>query len=393
MSDWQRVRIGDIAQIPQKQPIANPQAIELLRVRLYANGVERTGKYPRTTERGRPYFARSAGELLIGRQSFHNGGIGIVKEADNGLICSNAITSLVPNSRADRDYLFYILASPEFRKEIEKQIEGTAQAEISERKILSLELNLPPLSEQKKIAKILSGINLCISSTKRKLAKREIMLQSIIGRLFMMPQALGDVTGSHENDTPSVRRVPLREVCTVRQGLQIPISERSKTRGKGMLPYLTVAWINSNFSIEKAEYIDTPRSSVVLEEGEFVVARTGAVGRVFDGIRCVFHNNFFAVKCLPCINPNYLKHYLKSDALQNEMLERAGSTSIPDLNHGDFYSIEVPLHEPHNQKSIVAVIDSMESEICQIKKSIDTLQNLLIGVSSDLLSGRKRVSV
>ena len=219
------------------------------------------------------------------------------------------------------------------------------------------------------------------------------MLQSIIGRLFMMPQALGDVTDGHENDTPLVRRVPLKEVCTVRQGLQIPISERSKTRGKGMLPYLTVSWINTNFSIEKAEYIDTPRSSVILEEGEFVVARTGAVGRVFDGIRCVFHNNFFAVKCLPCINSNYLKHYLKSDALQDEMLERAGSTSIPDLNHGDFYSIEVPLHEPDNQKSIVAVIDSMESEICQIKKSIDTLQNLLIGVSSDLLSGRTRVSI
>jgi len=219
------------------------------------------------------------------------------------------------------------------------------------------------------------------------------MLQSIIGRLFMMPQASGDITGDHENDTPSVRRVPLKEVCTVRQGLQIPISERSKTRGKGMLPYLTVSWINSNFSIEKAEYIDAPRSSVILEEGEFVVARTGTVGRVFDGIRCVFHNNFFAVKCLPCINSNYLKHYLKSDALQNEMLERAGSTSIPDLNHGDFYSIEVPLHEPDNQKSIVAVIDSMESEICQIKKSIDALQNLLIGVSSDLLSGRMRVSI
>jgi len=289
----------------------------------------------------------------------------------------------------DTIFLFHFLLFSGFKD----AISGSAQPQITRGDISKTNIVLPPLPEQKKIAEILSGINLCISSTKRKLAKREIMLQSIIGRLFMMPQASGDITGDHENDTPSVRRVPLKEVCTVRQGLQIPISERSKTRGKGMLPYLTVSWINSNFSIEKAEYIDAPRSSVILEEGEFVVARTGTVGRVFDGIRCVFHNNFFAVKCLPCINSNYLKHYLKSDALQNEMLERAGSTSIPDLNHGDFYSIEVPLHEPDNQKSIVAVIDSMESEICQIKKSIDALQNLLIGVSSDLLSGRKRVSV
>ena len=46
MSDWQSVCIGDIANIPKKQPIANPQANELLTVRLYAKGVERTGKYP-----------------------------------------------------------------------------------------------------------------------------------------------------------------------------------------------------------------------------------------------------------------------------------------------------------------------------------------------------------
>jgi hypothetical protein len=45
MSDWKSVFIGDIANIPKKRPVANPQAIELLTVRLYAKGIERTGKY------------------------------------------------------------------------------------------------------------------------------------------------------------------------------------------------------------------------------------------------------------------------------------------------------------------------------------------------------------
>jgi hypothetical protein len=215
MSDWQRACIGNIANIPKKQPIVNPQGIELLTVRLYAKGVERTGKYPRATERGRPYFKREAGEILIGRQNFHNGGIGIVSEADHGLICSNAITSLIPNERADKEFLFYLLSSPEFRKSIQRQSEGTGQSEISESKILSLEIDLPPLHEQKKIAEILSGVDRLILVIQNKIEKLRTTQDGLANswekhvHLEPVEGSLGDLIASIDSGwSPACEDVP-----------------------------------------------------------------------------------------------------------------------------------------------------------------------------------------
>jgi len=386
MSDWQRVRIGDIAQIPQKQPIANPQAIELLRVRLYANGVERTGKFPRTTERGRPYFARSAGELLIGRQSFHNGGIGIVKEADNGLICSNAITSLVPNSRADRDYLFYILASPEFRKEIEKQIEGTAQAEISERKILSLELNLPPLSEQKRIARILSELSKLSDSLNNRIEKISNLFACLLDEQFA-PASPG-------------KRVSLESISEfITYGLTV----RPRYIATG-IPMVSAGECRDGFiDFAKAKKISQSdfskvRSKTIPTKGDLLITKTGTLGRVAvvpEGVPSfTITQNVALVRPKESdVLPKYLAYYIMSPACQREIRDKTSVLAIPDLQLGILGNFSIPVPCIDKQNSVYLRFDSIRNTIRVLQKQVDQIDQLRNTLASDLLSGRKRVSV
>ncbi len=155
----------------------------------------------------------------------------------------------------------------------------------------------------------------------------------------------------------------LKDICKVRQGLQIPIEKRSKIPGKNKLPYLTTSWINSGFSISKAEYINSPKESVILKENEFVVGRTGAVGELFEGMTCVFHNNFFAVSTQPKVLKNYLMFFLKSENTQKSILKIAGTTTIPDLNHGDFYSLDIFLPPLSEQKKIVEILSTIDRSI------------------------------
>ena len=84
---WDKVLLKDVAFIPKKTKLTNVEGLKLLTVKLHTKGIEINDRIkPKLTKRGRPYYIRRSGELLIGRQNFHNGGMGIVpKSLDVGI--------------------------------------------------------------------------------------------------------------------------------------------------------------------------------------------------------------------------------------------------------------------------------------------------------------------
>ncbi|EYE87345.1 hypothetical protein Q428_13795 [Fervidicella metallireducens AeB] len=153
---WEKTNVGEVLDFVRKEPIKNPQDYYLLTVKLHVKGIEATNKKPNVTEKGRPYFLREPNELLIGRQNFHNGGIGIVPENMKGFVASNAISSMYAKKGLLKFY-FYYFANENFYKKIEHIIGGTGQKEISETMIKKLKIVIPKdLKEQQAIVNILS---------------------------------------------------------------------------------------------------------------------------------------------------------------------------------------------------------------------------------------------
>ena len=85
-----------------------PEKYYLLTVKLHLKGIEATDKKPNVTSKGRPYYLREPGELLIGRQNFHNGGIGIVPSWMKGFVASNAISSVTAIKGNIKFYYYYL---------------------------------------------------------------------------------------------------------------------------------------------------------------------------------------------------------------------------------------------------------------------------------------------
>ena len=84
----------------------------------------------------------------------------------------------------------------------------------------------------------------------------------------------------------------LRRLCRLRQGLQIPISDRFDEQGPNLLPYITVKSIHAG---QFDQYIENPSDRVICYENDVLLARTGNTGEVVTNIHGVFHNNFFAI--------------------------------------------------------------------------------------------------
>ncbi|MDE0144706.1 MAG: restriction endonuclease subunit S [Nitrospira sp.] len=157
---WQKRKLGDVAWVAKKKPMQNLSDRKLLTVKLHCLGIaiNKTSFNPRINPKGRPYFERKKGELLIGRQNFHNGGFGIVPIELDGYIASNAVTSINLNlDRLNTDFLFYSFSRTNYYKKIGHVMDGTGQKELSDRQILHLSFFVPPLSQQKQIAQTLNA--------------------------------------------------------------------------------------------------------------------------------------------------------------------------------------------------------------------------------------------
>ena len=185
---WDKVLLKDVAFIPKKTKLTNIEGLKLLTVKLHTRGIEINDRIkPKLTKRGRPYYIRRSGELLIGRQNFHNGGMGIVPKSLDGGICSNAISSFnVFEDKIDVNYLYYFLARPEYYIKSERLIGGTGQKEFSEKELLKLKIDLPSLEEQNKIVDFLSNIDHKIELSENQLNKTQEFKKGLLQQMFVV---------------------------------------------------------------------------------------------------------------------------------------------------------------------------------------------------------------
>lgn len=184
---WDKVLLKDVAFIPKKTKLTNVEGLKLLTVKLHTKGIEINDRIkPKLTKRGRPYYIRRSGELLIGRQNFHNGGMGIVPKSLDGGICSNAISSFnVFEDKIDVNYLYYFLARPEYYIKSERLIGGTGQKEFSEKELLKLKIDLPSLEEQNKIVDFLLNIDHKIELSENQLNKTQEFKKGLLQQMFV----------------------------------------------------------------------------------------------------------------------------------------------------------------------------------------------------------------
>lgn len=183
------------------------------------------------------------------------------------------------------------------------------------------------------------------------------------------------------------------ELFKVSQGLQIPIKDRLSSAGEDRYIYITNELINNlknkNYNIE---YIEKPNSNVISNKEDILMTRTGNTGIVVSGIEGVFHNNFFKIRYdEETINRLFLIYRLKSDDIQHEIKKLAGTSTIPDLTHGDFYSLDIAFPEISEQERIADILSTWDKGIESYGKLLEEKKERKKGLMQLLLTGEKRL--
>ncbi|HBM46189.1 MAG: Type I restriction modification DNA specificity domain protein [Parcubacteria group bacterium GW2011_GWF2_38_76] len=277
----------------------------------------------------------------------------------------------------------------ELMKSINFQIANHKRHYISQYQYL--EVKMPPIAEQKKIAEILSTVDEEIHKTSEIIAQTENLKNGISKHLFTRGVGHDKFQKTKIGDIPKEWNfLKMKDICTVSQGLQIPISKRFKDPGENRYKYITL----KNIKEDTYEYIESPKESVICKKDDVLMTRTGNTGVVVTDVEGVFHNNFFLIDFdRKRIDRNYLVYYLRGEPIKKLLLERAGTTTIPDLNHGAFYGIHFLLPDLTEQRKISDILSSIDNKILFNKEMRAKLTDLKKGLMQDLLSGNKRVKV
>ncbi|KNX45179.1 restriction endonuclease subunit S [Helicobacter pylori] len=180
-----------------------------------------------------------------------------------------------------------------------------------------------------------------------------------------------------------------RDISTINQGLQIPISQRLKAPTEHAKFYITIQALNNR---KEFEYIKTYNESVVCHKDDILMTRTGNTGMVITNIEGVFHNNFFKINFdRTLINKDFLVYFLSLEQTQKTILKKAGTSTIPDLNHNDFYSLLIPLPPLNEQSAIADILSALDRYLYTLDSLILKKESVKKALSFELLSQRKRL--
>lgn len=179
------------------------------------------------------------------------------------------------------------------------------------------------------------------------------------------------------------------DISKINQGLQIPIEKRFLEPFEGAYFYITNEFLKEGSS--KKYYIKNPPESVICNELDILMTRTGNTGTVITGVKGAFHNNFFKIKYSSNCERLFIYYYLNSPRIQSLILKLAGTSTIPDLNHGDFYKIPIGLPPLPEQQKIAKILSTWDQSISTTQKLIDELKLRNKGLAQQLLTGKKRL--
>jgi restriction endonuclease S subunit len=327
-----------------------------------------------------------AGDTLFGKLRPY---LKKVALADLSGVCSTDIIPIRANQKADSLFLYYLLSSPKIIAKAVESSAGNVMPRASWSDLAGIEIELPPLPEQKKIAEILSGIDTTIAQLKLKAQKLDALH-------FSLAEALFEVL--HRDGEPSA----LQEFAEIRTG----IAKNSSDEGDmAELPYMRVANVQDGYlDLSEIKTINVDKGRIaryLLQKGDVLINEGGDLDKVGRGViwhgeirECLHQNHVFAVRCSERLIPEFLSLLLKTSYSKNYFLGCAKqTTNLASINSTQLKSFPIPLPSLSAQKEFINHITSINKSISSVSKKISSLTAMKTAISSDLLSGRKRVTV
>ena len=288
-----------------------------------------------------------------------------------------------PDVAASR-YVYWMLSSTGFRRKLPRITKDSVnQSSFNISSFRKLQIPLPPLAEQKRIAGILDAADAVLAKRREALAQLATLIQSTFLDMFGDP-----ITNPMGWEKP-----PLEDLCekvidcphsTPRWSGSGVICLRTSNLGKGEWN-----WADTRFVIEE-DYTERTRRSEILPD-DIILSREGTVGvlaLVDEGMRLCMGQRLVQLRVNGSqLHPRFLLNLLLHD-LAPERLSRliTGSTS-KHLNVKELRKLPVLLPPLDIQHRFAGIVQSVEQQKTRQRAHLTELDTLFTSLQSRAFRG------
>jgi type I restriction enzyme S subunit len=394
---WSTCTFGDILTVVERPvPVDDDTVYQLVTAKRNRGGI-----VPREQLKGREIktqgqYTVRAGDFLIANRQIIHGACGIVPQNLDGAIVSGEYTVLLPKDGLYLSWLAYYAHSVHFQQtcfqssigvDVEKMVFKVAWW-------MKQRLHVPPRSEQKKIAAILTTWDTAIGQTRaliktdkrRKIALQQKLVSGVIRlsgfRGRWKPWSLTKACNIRFSgvDKKTVAAETTVQLCNY---TDVYYNSTISANLNFMSATASMSEIDQ-FQLRKGDVLLTKDSETADD-----IAKCAVVTEDLPNVLCGYH--------LALIRPNdvadgaFLCQLLNSYEVRTSFSRFANGVTRFGLSSTVFDHVSIRLPQLSEQRAIAAVLTSADDEIRELEAKAEALERQKKGLMQKLLTGKVRV--
>ncbi|HBY44080.1 MAG TPA: restriction endonuclease subunit S [Brevundimonas sp.] len=301
-------------------------------------------------------------------------------------VCSTDILPVRPKAKLDRRYLAYFLRQPDMVAKANSLATGANLPRLSPKALEQIEIPLPPLEEQKRIAGILDQADALRRLRVRAIEKLNTLGQAVFQEMFGDPQSNWPQVAI-SNVTKDARTGPF--------GSQLLVSEFVDSG----IPVLGIDNVVQNkFLWAKERFITLQKYEQLrryqVNPGDVLVTIMGTCGRCAVAPHDIgLAINTKHICCMTMqvekIEPEFLRATLLWDACVLAQLGvEAKGAIMPGLNMSKIASLKFRLPPLEMQKIFIERIENIQADLIRVESATSKAEALFASLQSAAFQGK-----
>lgn len=345
---------------------------------------------------GSKYAVQSNDVIMI-----RYGEAGRVVRGYEGVIANNLFKITPNNDCIDKDFLYYSLTSDTMYKKIANTTQTTGMPAVNFKNLYGLEISLPQLKEQKKIAEILSSVDAAIEKTEQVIAKTEEVKKGLMQQL--LTKGVGHTEFKQSNLGLIASNWDTKKLKEITQRITDGAHYSPPTDEEG-LPIATVENMKGNAidvtscrRISNEEFNKLVANNCSPRKNDVLLSKDGTIGKVMvyeqdDDITLLSSIAIISVND-NMIMPHYLSYLLQSDMFYWNLNKFRSGSAIKRIVLKDINSLEFPIPTLSEQCKIVEILSIYDKKLNSETNNLTALKKIKLGLMQQLLTGQVRVKI
>lgn len=361
--------------------VSSPVGPKFLRITDIQNGIVewKTVPWCECSDKELKASTIQIGDIVFARTGATTGKSFLIKNCPDNAVFASYLIRVRLNEKALPDYVSHFFQTPDYWGQISKNSRGAAQPGVNSTSLKTLQIPLPPLPEQKRIAAILDAADATRAKRRESLRQLDLLLQSTFLDMFGDPtrnpkgwdvKPLGHGVNSFEGGknlmpTEDERADGIRvlKVSAVTSGEYCPEESKSFSNDEAVPPHQIVR--TGDLLISRA-------NTAALVGAVCYVWKTNSLEMLPDKIwRFVWNKD-------KRIDPLFMLHMARSAYFREQLIQRATGTSGSMKNIGKSKMLEIPIPLPpldlqHRFATIVEAVEKQKDRLRAHLAELDTL--------------------